>query len=559
MKADFDAIVIGSGFGGSVMSCRLTEKGYKVCLLERGQEWKMNSFPRRIQEIKNHLPWSPQDKKFGFMEIRDYPESDVMSVSGAGLGGGSLIYANVMIRMPEDFFAGWPGTLNRKMLDPFYDKVEQTLEASPYPLEKDIFYKNTTKTHALRKVAEGLSVATENGATGKPEFILPFLAIRFKGDFPGHQTLNGHGALQSKCTKCGECDIGCNIHAKNTLDLNYLFKARNIKNGRTPLEVRTHAEVREIKDISTATEARYEVTYVDPRNPDKVQTITASKVVLSAGSIHSTELLLKMRASGRLKNLSPALGSKWCGNGDLEGMVFNTKNFVEPSDGPVITGAIHYKYAPYPDGFAHGMFIQDAGVPVGLDWYLSGKLVSPKTLWQYLKLVWHFAVDELVRILKLKLSKNVKINIGYQMLKAIDRNEFDRRIFILLGMGRDRNTGNISLNERGEPLINWNIGPSQLHYDRATFEMRRIAEALGGEFVENPLSAIKKIVAVHPLGGCPMGESAQEGVVNSRGEVYGHSGLYVVDASILPTSVGPNPSMTIAALAEFIADQIPEL
>src|ERR1035437_997878 len=140
MSYDFDVIVIGSGFGGSVMSCRLSEKGYKVCLLERGHRWKMNEFPRRVHEIREKLFWDPEDNKFGIMELRDYDESNVMSVCASGLGGGSLIYANVLMRMPSDFFHNWPGKLTRAKLDPFYDQVIDMLEAAPYPFDSDAFY-----------------------------------------------------------------------------------------------------------------------------------------------------------------------------------------------------------------------------------------------------------------------------------------------------------------------------------------------------------------------------------------------------------------------------------
>ncbi len=554
MKLDFDVIVIGSGFGGSVMSLRLVEKGYQVCLLERGQEWGMNSFPRRIEEIKNQLPWSPKDKKFGFMEIRDYPDSDAMSVSGAGLGGGSLIYANVMIRMPEEFFYQWPKGIDRATLDPYYDLVEKNLEASPYPLSTDPYYSDTKKTHSLKKVADGLTAAP--GATAKPEFFLPSLTVRFKGNFPGEQSLNSHGAIQSKCNKCGECDIGCNIHAKNTLDLNYLFRARNYKGGKGPLEIRTHAEVISIESITNGDDY-YKVVYRNPLKPKEEKILYSKKVVLSAGSIHSTELLLKMKKKHFLPKISSKLGAKWCGNGDLEGMALMTKEFLEPTKGPVITGAIRYKYEGYSDGFPHGLFIQDAGVPIGLDWYLSGKITAGATFLQYLKLMRHFALDFIRRFFHLMMGRGGKINIGAEMLKAIDRNNFSRKLYVMLGMGRDRNDGSISISENGEPLINWRMDKSELHYDRAKFEMGRIAKALGGVFVNNPLTYIKKIVAVHPLGGCAMADTEQEGVVGRNGEVFGHPGLYVVDASILPTSVGPNPSMTIAALAEMIADQLP--
>ena len=128
---------------------------------------------------------------------------------------------------------------------------------------------------------------------------------------------------------------------------------------------------------------------------------------------------------------------------------------------------------------------------------------------------------------------------------------------MLLGMGRDRNDGKIELSENGQPMINWKMKNSELHYARTRHEMARLAKAMGGKFYENPLSFIKKIVAVHTIGGCAMAESPAEGVVSTKGEVFGHQGLYVMDASIMPTSLGPNPSLTIAALTEYLIDQFP--
>jgi cholesterol oxidase len=219
------------------------------------------------------------------MEFREYPDSDVMSVSASGLGGGSLIYANVLMRMPAENFQGWPEEINRNTLDIYYDKVIDTMEASSYPFETDPYYTNTQKTHVLQKISKTLEKSDD--AVSDPKFIFPHLAIRFEGSFPGEQMKNKHGAIQSKCTKCGECDIGCNIHAKNTLDLNYIFKAKN--HPKNPLEVRTNALVVDIEPINNG----YQVTYVDPQNKNSKNVLRCKKLILSAGSIGSTGLLLK--------------------------------------------------------------------------------------------------------------------------------------------------------------------------------------------------------------------------------------------------------------------------
>lgn len=545
MKFDYDFIVIGSGFGGSVMTCRLAEKNYKVLLLERGRQWKMHEFPRRPHEIQQNMFWDPQDSKFGLMEFRDNSESDVMTLTGSGLGGGSLIYANVLYRMPAENFQNWPGGWTREKMDPYYDRVLGIMEAKPYPFEKETYYHHTPKTAALKRVSQELQ-----GNDNAPDFVLPPLAVRFEGSFPGEQSRNQHGALQSKCNKCGECDLGCNIHAKNTLDLNYIYRAQNLKDSKA--EVRTHAEVTRIEKFQDG----YKVSYIIPQMPGDELSFTAKNVVLSAGSVGSTSLLLKMKKQGTLPNLNKWLGKKWCGNGDLLGIVLDAEENLDPTNGPVITSALQYRFANYPDGFPHSMVIEDAGFPIGMAWYLSGKVPQLTGILGSMKLVLKNLKDFILKIFKVS-NPGSEINVGDDFAKAIDRADFVRRAFVLLGMGRDRSDGEITLREDNQAIIKWKLEKSELHYSRLRKEMKTIAKKVGGIFMDNPLTHLDKVIAVHPLGGCPMGNNEKEGFVNPQGKVFGHEGLYVVDGSIIPTSIGPNPSLTIAALAEHIAEQIP--
>lgn len=549
MPVDYDYIVIGSGFGGSVMSCRLVEKGYDVCLLERGRQWKMHEFPRRPQEIQQNLFWKPQSGKFGLMEVRDFPESDAMTLTASGLGGGSLIYANVLYKMPTDFFKGWPAPYRRELLDPYYDKVLSMMETSPYPTESQTYYKNTPKTSLLKKIAEELELP--EGALRQPEFVMPPLAVRFSGDFPGHQTPNKHGALQSRCNKCGECDIGCNIHAKNTLDLNYIFKAKKTKAQGQRFDVRTHAEVTRIEHKDDY----YLVTFVIPEFPLKENSFRTKKVIVAAGSVGSTTLLLKMRKEGYLPKLNQFLGKRWSGNGDHMAFVFNTDVEVDPTVGPVITGAIEYRYRDYADGYPHGLYLQEAGFPTGMAWYLSGKVPQLRGIAGAFNFLGQNIKKYIQKILRVKSSDDV--NVGHLLSDVVDRGEFTKRTMVLLGMGRDRPDGEISLRKDNQAIIRWTIKNSQLHFDRMREEMRKIAKKVGGTYVENPIIHMDKVISVHPLGGCPMGESPQTGFVSPEGEVFGYPGLFVVDGSIMPTSTGPNPSLTIAAVAERIADSIP--
>ncbi|HFQ89567.1 MAG TPA: GMC family oxidoreductase, partial [Desulfobulbus sp.] len=171
-----------------------------------------------------------------------------------------------------------------------------------------------------------------------------------------------------------------------------------------------------------------------------------------------------------------------------------------------------------------------------------------------------FGARMLARFFQVRITRRFRreINIGDDIAAMIDKDDYLRRFLILLGMGRDRSTGTVELSPDDQPVIRWRMEASKLHYDRVRREMRKIARAVGGKFVDNPLTWFDKVIAVHPLGGCVMAETEQEGVVDVDGQVFGHPGLYVVDASILPTSTGPNPSLTIAAMAERIAERFPE-
>ncbi len=540
---DFDAIVIGSGFGGSVMTCRLAEKGYRVCLLERGREYGFNEFPRRVDEFRRCF-WDSRDKLYGLFEVLAHKESDVFTVTASGLGGGSLIYSNVLLPMEEEFFYGWPGGITREVLNPYYDRVLKTMEVSPYPFG-DPYYEDTPKARILRDAVAGIEKNPE--ATSHPEGHFPNLAIWFKGNFPGEQSLNSHGRVQSRCKKCGECNIGCNIHSKNTLDLNYIARARNktlLGEKGLPAEIKTNSEV---VDIIPQDPGGYLVRYKDPRDgKEAAKELRAKKVIVSCGTPGTPRLLLKLKKTS-LPKLSGALGKGWSGNGDLEATIFDTRQEVMPTKGPVITYAIKYGYSPYPDGFPHGIYIEDGGFPRFLAWYIAGKMPSPETFLSYIKFAWDF----LTGIFRRK----PEINIGDEIGKIVDNDEYLRRTMVLLGMGRDRSDGSVEVDEDGEAIIKWRMDKSSLHFERQKREMKRLSVAMGGKLLLNPLTILNKIIAVHPLGGCVMAESPENGVVDPYGEVFGYPGLYAVDGSILPTSTGPNPSLTIAAIAERIAEK----
>ncbi len=287
----------------------------------------------------------------------------------------------------------------------------------------------------------------------------------------------------------------------------------------------------------------------------------AQRVILAAGSLGSTKMLLRMSYSGQLPGLSPALGTKWSENGDLLGCSLGNQDPAYPSTGPVITGAIRFFHSRYPDSFPHGLFVEDAGIPNALAWYLTAMTPTAGSIWEGLR-----GAREYARGLAFG---GREINMGEALGPLLFReSSLVSRTMIFLGMGRDRSSGVASLKRpHAEPFhylddcdlqLDWEPGPSQLHLDRVREAMQRISVALGGQFVENPLSDVTRYIAVHTLGGCPMADSSAQGVVDAgTGEVFEYPGLYVMDGSIVPTSIGPNPSLTIAALAEMFMERFP--
>jgi cholesterol oxidase len=555
----FHAIVIGSGFGGSVMTYRFAEAGHSVCLLERGKKYPPGSFPRSPAGMKTNF-WDPSRGLHGVYNVWSFKQ--LAAVVSSGLGGGSLIYANVFIRKDERWFVkedpkkagyeSWP--LTRADLDPHYDRVEKIIQPQRYPVEYSP-YDQTPKLKALRAAGEALS---RDAPPGTVAFMLPKLAVTFanpnQAPVPGEPIQepfpNLHGRTRSTCRLCGECDIGCNYGSKNTLDYNYLTLA-----ARAGAELRTRSEVRSFGPRQDG--VGYEVYYVE-HSDGVVDTaalplkrLTCDRLVLSAGAIGSTFLLLKN--AGRFPGLSERLGHAFNGNGDILGLAVHARDhktgkgrLTEPSFGPVITGAL--RFADELDGqgaTGRGFYVEDAGYPEIVNWLaqdanVGGSVVRiARFVWRWLRM--HFGADP-----SSDLSAAVSALLG--------SGGFTKSFMPLLGMGRDVPSGRAYLRD-GCLALDWSIGPSQAYFEKARGSMRDIARALEAELSDDPLWYLSQELTVHPLGGCPMGRSRQEGVVDAHGEVFGFPGFYVADGSVMPGPVGPNPSLTIAACADHFADR----
>jgi cholesterol oxidase len=552
LESHHDAIVVGSGFGGSVTAYRLAEAGQRVLVLERGRPYPPGSFTRSPYRARESF-WDPPHGLTGMYHYWSFHGIDALV--SAGLGGGSLIYANVFLRKDEKWFvqedlnAGgyeyWP--VNRADLDPHYDRVEKMIGLQTFPVEHEP-YASTPKTVAFKEAATALGL----------EHFHPKLAVTFANEgrppVPGEaiveQIPNLHGRTRTTCQMSGECDVGCNFGSKNTLDYNYLTHAKH--HG---AEIRTLCDVRRFEPRDGG---GYTVHYAAlgegaPEAPPMV-TLTCDHLILSAGTLGSTNLLLRNRSA--LPGLSRKIGTRFCGNGDLLTLVLNTSvnvdgsrsaRIVDPGYGPVITTTARIPGAE-DGGTGRGFYLQDAGYPQHLAWILH-VISAPKQLWR-----WRKAGAYLVKNwLKGSPDTDVTEQIAQLMLPA----ELSAGGLPLLSMGRDIPDGRMYL-KNGRLDLDWSREASAAYFERVRTVSRDVARVLGGRFADNPLWYLRRVITVHPLGGAPMGRHPGEGVVDAYGNVFGQPGLHIADGSVMPGPTGPNPSFTIAALADRFADHILE-
>jgi cholesterol oxidase len=543
----FDVVVVGSGFGGAVCAYRLAEadKRRSVLVLERGQPYPPGSFARTPSQMREAF-WAPKKGRHGLFEYWRF--RDLRMVCASGLGGGSLIYANVMIRKEEDTFVredlaaggreSWP--IDRADLEPHYERVQAMQQPQAYP------YASTPKTQAMVEAAKQLGLKAEH----------PLLAVLFApaqgGDpVPGAAVESDdlYGRPRSTCRLCGECDVGCNYGAKNTLDFTYLSAAQ-----RAGAKLWTCCEVRTIKPVGGGYEVGY-TQHLDARrghpadlldpNEDARRTVRARRVILAAGAVGSTRLLLRNRR--HLGNVSPALGTRVSANGDAMAMLRDARRGTErrhldPSYGPVITTSITVPATASPSG--RGYRIQDGGAPVLADWLWEG-LEVPKLPWRMRR--------EIARSICGMVTGRRDTNLSGALAQAFtDRSA---ALMPLLVNGRDVPSGRYTL-KGGRLDLSWSSDPSEDYYRGVEQGFREIADALGGRIRMPPWRWLNRSMTIHPLGGCPMADDERFGVVDSQGAVYGHPGLYVADGAAMPGPVGANPSFTIAAFADRVAEGI---
>ncbi|APU14248.1 MULTISPECIES: GMC oxidoreductase [Actinoalloteichus] len=490
---DADAIVVGSGFGGAVAAARLAQAGFSVIVLERGRRWKLGDFPR-APELTDGWLW---DLDRGLYDIRWL--DNMGSVQAAGWGGGSLVYANVFARpFGQALGEQWPAHLRREELDPYYDLAAHMMGVSPVGNDP-----RTGKVPPRTELMEGLLKGTDKDeATVRPN-----LAVTF-GD-PDTWRPNVHGAPRRGCAFVGECVIGCNHGAKNTLDYTYLTAAEN-----AGARAVTDAQVKRIERHGDS----YTVYASTPSDPDAaLRTWVAPKVVLAAGAVATNELLLRSRDVHRtLPGLSQQLGKGFSGNGDFLTLAELRGKRPDMTTGPTITtNAV----LDVPEGRRSVWYqVQDGAFPPPLnalfDTVLPGRKV--RDWWQ----------------------------------RSV-RHTDPRQTFTVLAMGKDSGKGTLRLDARGEATLAWNNRWQAQLYKSQTRVGPAIAQLLDARLY-NPFtwSLLRRTITVHALGGVRSGSDVATGVVDEAGEVHGYPGLFVMDGSVIPAATGVNPSATILAAAE---------
>ncbi len=523
----FDVVVIGSGFGGAITACRLAQAGRSVCILEKGKRWNRFDFPRGPGEVSSRALADEQqaDAAKGFIEYRAFRNMDV--IQGTGLGGGSLHYFNVHVQPPAFIFEqdAWPERVKLQTLSPYYKLAANMLGANVIqPTSNRAVPKRTT---VFEDAVESLGLKAQR---------VP-ICVRLEDQHsPSEPSKAG-------CDHCGNCLLGCHLHAKNTLDLNYIPLAE--KHGAVVL---TQHEAINIKPDAQG----YCVSCIDHTSDsshpsDSTKHIQAHQVILAAGTLGTNELLLRCKQTSRtLPRLSPQLGKRFSGNGDfLFAGTHYDRRIVEPGRGPSITSGVGFN-----KNNQQYVFIEDLGYPDPFIWYFNHAIPT----WGRFK--------RATRQLKHYLGEALGTRHNFQMEDLMEGG-FMTNFLPYLGMGTDASDGWFTLDSHGRIRLHWSVRNSLPMFKDMIRHMRDLSEASGGRFINSALwktpllkLPLKKTLTAHPLGGCVMSDSPLTGVTNDCGEVWGYKGLYVADGALLPSAVGVNPSATISALAERVAYQM---
>lgn len=549
LKPEYDVVVIGSGYGGSIAASRMARINKKVCLLEKGKEFLPGEFPSTLIQASKEMQINKGKTTIGDSTgLYDFVVGDDISVfKGCGLGGTSLVNANVSIKAEDRVFDDsiWPEAI-RKNMDTLHEginKAWEMLKPVPYP-EGQNGYPVLAKTEGMRTSAASMG----------EDFRLLDINVTFE------DKVNHVGVEQKKCTNCGDCVTGCNHWAKNTTAMNYLPDAVN--HG---AEIFCEVGVSHVARADGSWLVYFNLYYTGREKFDApLMFVRAQNVFLCAGSLGSTEILFRSTQHGL--DVSGMLGKRFTGNGDVLGFGYNNDQKINGIGlgkiaengkihevGPCITSVVDMRHK---DQLEDGMTLEEGSIPAPIRGVVAkamlpiSRMIGKDTdsgFGDYLREKW----------------REIQSFFGGPYKGAINHTQ------VYLVMSHDSGDGEMELKD-DRIKINWKGVGKESIFQKVSGKLKDATAALGGTYIKNP-SWTKlldyDLVTVHPLGGCIMGDDASSGVVDHKGQVFKgktgktlHPGLFVMDGAIIPRPVGTNPLLTISGLAErnckLIADEL---
>ena len=508
---DFDVVVIGSGFGGSVAALRLTEKNYKVAILEAGKRFNDKDFPKTSWRLRKFL-FMPRLGLNGIQRIHVLP--DVLVLAGAGVGGGSLVYANTLYKPPASYFEDkqWRDITNwDQELSPWYDQASRMLGVAQNP-----YFSASDK--AVKQVADQMGVGHTFKLAPLGVYFGDGVGVKSKDPFFG-----GVGPDRSGCLQCGACMTGCRHNAKNTLPKNYLGLAESA--GAMVFPEHTVTKVEQLADGSWVVTARKSSAWFG-----KKRKFTAANVVIAAGTYNTQKLLHKMKTTGVLPKISDYLGKLSRTNSEaLTGSIM-PKGGTDFSKGSAITSSF------FPDDHTHV-----EPVRYGKGSNFMGLLQTVMTDGEKIR-------DRRKQWLRQVVTK------PSLLLKILDVRQWSERTVVALIMQNVDSAISVS-SKRGLfgfrlTSKNDSLTPNATYIPAANEVARRIAENNGGIAGGHIGDLVNAPFTAHFVGGCVIGESIQTGVIDPYHRVYNYPTLHIVDGASVTANLGVNPSLTITAQAE---------